>query len=123
MSELKQHIKRGEIYLVRLDGSVGSEQSGTRPALIIQNEKGNQFSPTTLICPLTSSKRKPYLPTHLLLTPGDSGIREPSVVLCEQLRVVDKSRLGKKLGEVTRLKLTELSLHLMLSIGLEVMSC
>ena len=92
-------MHRGEIYLVDLSNQVGSEQTGIRPALIVQNEQGNQHSPTTIICPLTSQDKTP-IETHVTLTPQDAGILKVSTVLCEQVRVVDKTRLKKKLGEV-----------------------
>ncbi len=113
-------MHRGEIYLVDLSSHVGSEQSGIRPALIVQNEKGNQYSPTTIVCPLTS-KAKPMMDTHLVLTPDDCGIIRESTVLCEQIRVVDKSRLVKKVGEiVNKQKIDAVNRKLMISIGIGV---
>ena len=112
-------MRRGEIYLVDLTSHVGSEQSGIRPALIVQNERGNQYSPTTIICPLTS-QQKPTLATHTLLTPSDCGIIKDSTVLCEQIRVVDKSRIVRKLGEVVNQeKIRDINRKLMLSIGIQ----
>jgi mRNA interferase MazF len=113
-------MHRGEIYLVDLSSHVGSEQSGIRPALIVQNETGNQYSPTTIVCPLTS-KTKPTMNTHLLLTPDDCGIIRDSTVLCEQIRVVDKSRLMRKVGEiVNKQKIEDVNKRLMISIGIGV---
>ncbi len=111
-------VRQGDIYLTDLSGYIGSEQSGMRPALVIQNNIGNKHSPTTIIVPLTS-KRKPSLPTHTLLTPQDCGIREDSIALCEQMRVIDKSRLIKWVGKVeNERKLEELNESLMNLIGL-----
>lgn len=113
-------MKRGEIYLVDLDNACGSEQSGVRPALIIQNEAGNTYSPTTIICPLTT-KSKNLKATHVVLTPQDSGVIKESTVLCEQIRVIDKTRLVRKLGEVSCVKkLEDINRKLMVSIGLGV---
>lgn len=113
-------MRRGEIYLVDLSNHVGSEQSGIRPALIVQNEIGNQNSPTTIVCPMTS-KVKPTMDTHLLLTPNDCGIIKESTVLCEQIRVVDKSRLKRKVGEiVNKQKIEAINRTLMISIGIGV---
>lgn len=113
-------MRRGEIYLVDLSDQVGSEQSGIRPAVIVQNEVGNMHSPTTIVCPLTS-KSKPTMNTHLLLTPDDCGIIKDSVVLCEQIRVIDKSRLKRKVGEiVNRKKIEDINKTLMISIGVGV---
>ncbi len=113
-------MTRGEIYLVDLSSHIGSEQSGVRPALIVQNDIGNAYSPTTIICPLTS-QTKTNVNTHVTLTPDDCGILRDSIVLCEQVRVVDKSRLMKKLGEVTnQQKINDINRKLMISIGLGV---
>ncbi|MGN0819890.1 MAG: type II toxin-antitoxin system PemK/MazF family toxin [Christensenellaceae bacterium] len=113
-------MHRGEIYLVDLSSQVGSEQSGIRPALIVQNEQGNSHSPTTIICPLTSQDKTP-VGTHVILTPSDAGILKISTVLCEQIRVVDKSRVKRKLGEVVnREKIEDINRKLMLSIGIGV---
>jgi len=112
-------LRRGEIYLVDLSANtVGSEQAGMRPVLIVQNNAGNKFSPTTIICPLTS-KHKPFLATHIELTPLDCGVLQNSTVLCEQMRVVDKSRLKKKLGAITSLaKIAEVNAGIMVSVGI-----
>jgi mRNA interferase MazF len=111
---------RGEIYLADLPNPVGSEQAGVRPVLIVQNEKGNTHSPTTIICPLTS-RNKTILDTHVLLTPIDCGIIKDSIVLCEQIRVIDKTRLRKKVGEiVNRKKIEDINKKLLISIGIGV---
>jgi mRNA interferase MazF len=111
------NIQRGEIYLTDLSGYIGSEQSGTRPVIVVQNNCGNIHSPTTVVAPLTS-KQKPRLPTHTLLKASDCGINEDSIVLCEQVRVIDKRRLKKRLGQVDQKKIEEIDRSLMVSIGL-----
>lgn len=113
-------MHRGEIYLVDLNNHVGSEQSGLRPALIVQNNIGNACSPTTIVCPLTSQV-KTNAETHVVLTPADCGILKNSIVLCEQVRVVDKTRLIRKVGELTnQSKINDVNRKLMLSIGIGV---
>lgn len=113
-------MHRGEIYLVDLNSHVGSEQSGIRPAIIVQNNIGNACSPTTIICPLTSQE-KVEVDTHVLLTPRDCGILKNSIVLCEQVRVIDKTRLVRKVGELTnKEKIEAVNRKLMLSIGIGV---
>ncbi|HEX9093603.1 MAG TPA: type II toxin-antitoxin system PemK/MazF family toxin [Coriobacteriia bacterium] len=83
--------KRGEVYWVDLDPVVGSEQGGRRPAVVVQNDLGNRFSPTTIVVPLSSRiPTKPY-PFHVWLEPA--SMPKPSVVKCNQVRNVDKSRL------------------------------
>lgn len=108
---------RGEIFLVDFSNNIGSEQAGLRPALIVQNEMGNANSPTTIVCPITS-KIKTAIPTHVAISPFDCGIRENSTILCEQVRVIDKSRLKRKLGQIKNKEIIEeVNKKLMLSIG------
>lgn len=110
-------IKRGEIYLVDLGDTEGSVQGGIRPAIILQNDVGNRFSPTTLICPLTSQKKK-EMPTHVTL-PTTTGLQKESVALCEQIRVIDKSKLTKKLCDVSDDNIVqEINKSIMVSFGL-----
>lgn len=86
-------IKRGEIYYANLEPVVGSEQGGERPVLIIQNDTGNRFSPTTIIAPITSrTAKKALLPTHILIS--TDCLAKDSVVLLEQIRVIDSSRIN-----------------------------
>ena len=109
---------RGEIYLVDLSDRLGSEQGGIRPAVIVQNETGNLYSPTTIVCPMTS-KRKKMSATHVELTPGDAGIAQDSTVLCEQVRVIDKARIRRKLGEVrSPEKIRDINRKIMISVGI-----
>ncbi len=89
--------KKYDIYSVNLDSQIGSEQSGNRPAIIVQNDIGNFNSPTTIICPITTQK-KLYSTTHVNISKKNSNIKYKSIILCEQVRVIDKSRLGKKFG-------------------------
>ncbi|WP_066638295.1 type II toxin-antitoxin system PemK/MazF family toxin [Desulfolucanica intricata] len=89
-------IRRGEIYFADLSPVVGSEQGGTRPVLILQNDIGNQYSPTTIIAAITSQIAKAKLPTHVEMDPLACGLEKKSVVLLEQIRTIDKSRLLEK---------------------------
>lgn len=112
-------MHRGEIYLIDLTNQVGSEQSGVRPAVIVQNETGNIHSPTTIICPLTS-RSKSMSATHVDLSTRDAGIVKDSTVLCEQVRVIDKSRVKKRLGEINnRRKIEEINQKILISFGIE----
>ena len=113
-------IRRGEIYLIDLTNQVGSEQSGVRPAVIVQNEKGNIHSPTTIICPLTSTSKN-MSATHVSLTPDDAGVIMDSTVLCEQVRVIDKARIKKKLGEITNMKkILDINQKILISFGIDM---
>ena len=86
-------VSRGEIYFAELNPVQGSEQGGVRPVLIIQNDIGNTYSPTTIILAITSQLNKARLPTHVELSAGESGLKKDSVILAEQMRTIDKSRL------------------------------
>ena len=112
-------VCRGEIYLIDLTGYVGSEQSGIRPAVILQNDTGNEHSPTTIVAPLTSRSKR-MSATHVILTPADAGVAKDSTVLCEQVRVIDKTRIKKKLGKISsQKKLNDINTKIMISFGIE----
>ena len=99
---IKHRIKKGDIYLADMDPSIGSEQGGVRPVLVIQNNKGNKHSPTTIVACLTSRiDSKAYLPTHYLL-PDDIGLRYRSMVMLEQIFTIDKSRLIKRITKLDK---------------------
>lgn len=89
-------VKRGDIVLVDFKGAIRSEQGGIRPAIVIQNDMGNKYSPTTLVCPITSKDKK-NLPTHMPIS-SESGLEKDSIALFEQIRTIDKSRILKKIG-------------------------
>lgn len=99
-------FKRGEIIYVNLSPVIGSEQDGIRPALIVQNDKGNKFSPTLIILPITSKVKK-LLPTHICINGNMFGLPKDSVILAEQIRTIDKRRILSRIGfldEITMLK-------------------
>ena len=91
-------IKKGDLYFADLSPVVGSEQGGVRPVLVVQNDVGNKYSPTTIVAPFTT-KKKTSLPTHVYI--NGAGLRKPSTVMLEQLRTVDGIRLMWKIGEIT----------------------
>ena len=88
-------IRKGDIWLVDLNGRVGSEQGGIRPCLIVQNNIGNSVSSTTIVCPITKAVKN-YTLTHV-----DVQLLHPSTILCEQITVIDKARLKRKIDSVT----------------------
>ena len=92
-------IHRGDICLVDFKKNEGSEQSGIRPALILQNNIGNHYSPITIVCPITSNIKK-YQATHVKISPEECGVLKESIVLCEQIRAIDKSRIRRKVGRI-----------------------
>lgn len=93
-------IKRGEIWLAELNPTRGSEQAGTRPVLIFQNNIISKYTTTILAIPLTTNLRRASLPSCVQISKGDGGPASDSVVLCHQLRVLDKTRLLRRLGTV-----------------------
>lgn len=109
-------IRRGEIYYADLSPVVGSEQGGVRPVLIIQNDVGNKYSPTVIAAAITSQMNKARLPTHVELSEA-TGLQKHSVLLLEQLRTIDKKRLGTRVGEVNRETMSKIDSALMVSLG------
>ncbi|MBU1136733.1 MAG: type II toxin-antitoxin system PemK/MazF family toxin [Nanoarchaeota archaeon] len=93
-------IKRGDIFLANLEPIKGSEQGGTRPVLIIQNNLGNKFSPTTIVSPITSKIYEKEHPTNVEIKKEESGLKVDSTILLNQIRTIDKKRLVKKLGSL-----------------------
>lgn len=112
-------IKRGDIFLANIDSSIGSEQNGIRPVLIIQNNKGNKYSPTTIVACLSSKiYSKAQLPTHHLL-PENIGLKYKSMVLCEQIRVIDKDRLIKKITTLDKVTMNAINRKINISLDLK----
>ena len=95
-----REILRGDIYYVDFGFRHGCEQSGMRPVLIIQNDVGNHYSKTVIVAPLSSRIKKMYLPTHVLVYPGCSGLQYRSVVMLEQITTVDKNQLQAYVGRL-----------------------
>ncbi|MBN2074907.1 MAG: type II toxin-antitoxin system PemK/MazF family toxin [Dehalococcoidales bacterium] len=115
---MTEKIKRGEIYWVNWNPSRGSEQKGIRPALIIQNDIGNEYSPTTIVSSLTTSIEKQY-PFTVKLTPKESGLPKNSTVNLSTIMTIDKTRLTEKCGELTQSKMSEIDQAIMISLGLK----
>jgi len=114
---MPQDIKRGEIYWVDWSPSRGSEQSGLRPALVVQNDVGNKFSPTTIVSALTTAIEKPY-PFLVKVTAKESGLPKDSTVNLAVILTVDKTRLGNKCGELSEAKMLEVNEAIKASLGL-----
>ena len=110
---------RGDMYYADLGRGIGSEQEGYRPVVIIQNNVGNKHSPTVIIASITSKTGvKAKLPTHYYIDAED-GLKLPSIVLLEQLRTVDKRRLGNFIGHLSEKHICGINHALAVSIGLE----
>ncbi|CAN1209484.1 mRNA interferase [Tumidithrix helvetica PCC 7403] len=110
--------KRGEIYLVNFDPTVGSEIQKTRPALILQNDISNQHSPITIVAALTSQFDAELFPTEVLINPPEGGLTHPSVVLLNQIRSIDRKRLVKKLGIISEGLIEKVNNAIQISLGL-----
>ena len=92
--------RRGEIYRVSLDPTIGTEIAKTRPALIISNDIGNQFSERVVVAPITSQNTEKIYPFEVLLPAGEGGLTQASKALLDQIRSIDKQRLKKRLGTI-----------------------
>lgn len=108
--------KRGEIYWVRLDPTIGSEIAKTRPAIIISNDVGNQYSERVVVAPITSKGVDKVYPFEVKIPKEESGINKISKILLEQIRTVDKSRLSRKIGKLTLKKMEEVNKAIRLSL-------
>lgn len=109
---------RGDIFFADLSPVIGSEQGGVRPVLVVQNDVGNKFSPTVIVAAITSKISKAQLPIHVEVTREDHGLDRDSVVLCEQVRTIDKGRLREKIAHLEGETMTKVDDALMISLGL-----
>ena len=109
-------IKINEIYYADLSPVIGSEQGGVRPVLVIQNDVGNKFSPTTIVAAITSKQNKAKLPTHIEITEG--VFEKDSIVLLEQIRTVDKRRLKEYVGKLDNRTMNRVDEAISISVGL-----
>lgn len=117
---MERIIKRGDIYYADLNPVIGSEQGGTRPVLIISNNKGNRFSPTVIIAAITSrTSTKAKLPMHFYLE-NVEGLPEKSIVLLEQIRTIDKTRLKEPLTQLDEDSMEKINVPLLISMGVEL---
>ena len=110
-------IKGGDIYYANLNPVVGSEQGEHRPVLIVQNDKGNKYSPTVIVVPITGKLNKTSLPTHVLI-PKTCGLDKDSLALTEQIRAIDRSRLGDYIGRAGKSVMSRVDPALSVSVGL-----
>lgn len=112
-----EEIKRGEIYYADLSPVVGSEQGGIRPILVLQNDIGNKYSPTVIVAAITSQINKARIPTHIELSSLNYSLPKDSVVLLEQIRTIDKTRLKQKVSTLDNLKMKEINRAILISLG------
>lgn len=114
-----KQIKRGDIYMADLGEGTGSEQSGKRPVAIIQNDKGNSYSPTTIIAPFTTKTSvKRRIPTHVYFEKAGE-LSQPSILLLEQIRTIDKLRLSESLGAIEEKEMKKVNTAILISLGIK----
>ena len=106
--------KRGEIWLINFEPKVGHEQGGTRPAIVLQNDIGNQYSNTVIVAAMTTTIRK--MPVHVFIDKSD-GVDKPCVLMLEQIHTIDKKRLIKKVGKIKKEKFKEIFEAILYSLG------
>ena len=112
--------RRGDVYLANLDPYIGSEQGGTRPVVVLQNNTGNYYCPTLIVAPITSKAgKKPSQPTHYYAE-RIRGLELPGMVLLEQIKTIDKRRVRKYLGRMTRQQMDEIGEAIEEALGLYV---
>ncbi len=111
-------VKRGDIFYADLSPVVGSEQGGTRPVLVVQNDVGNKYSPTVIAAAITSRINKAKLPTHIEIDAARYGLSKDSVILLEQVRTIDKKRLREKIGRLDEVQMVKVNDALSISFGL-----
>lgn len=111
------HPRRGDIFLINLDPVKGSEQGEVRPAVVIQNDVGNEFSPVVIIAAISSQVKRLY-DVHVLVAPSEGNLDKESIVLLNQIRTVDKSRLTRQLGSLSPAAMKRVDRALKISLGL-----
>jgi len=116
---MERKIRRGDIFYANLDPVVGSEQGGERPVLIIQNDKGNQHSPTVIVAAVTSRvNKKKSLPIHIPIE--CAALAKDSIALLEQIRTIDKQRLTEYVGRASSESMEQIDKSFLLSVGVKV---
>ncbi|AUB39401.1 mazF, mRNA interferase MazF [Nostoc flagelliforme CCNUN1] len=110
--------KRGEVYLVNFDPTIGAEIKKTRPALILQNDVSNEYSPITVVAAITSKFTEPLYPTEVLIRVPEGGFDVDSVVLLNQIRSIDKQRLIQRLGILRPEAIAQVDRAIQISLGI-----
>jgi len=118
VAETVNYPKRGEVYLVNFEPTIGSEIQKTRPALILQNDVLNQYSPITIVAAITSKFEEPLYPTEVLIKAPEGGLKYDSVALLNQIRSIDKQRLLKYMGILSSETMEQVDRAMQISLGL-----
>ncbi len=117
---MKMEISRGDIFLANLEPIKGHEQGGIRPVLIIQNDIGNKTSPVTIIASITSKKYSREFATNVEIKKEDSGLKIDSIILLNQIRTIDKTRIINKIGSLNGFIMRKVDLAIRISLGLDL---
>jgi mRNA interferase MazF len=113
------NVRRGDVVIVDLDPTEGSEQRGTRPCLVVQNDVGNENAPTTIVVPFTTSRGDDLYPFEVLVSATESPLREDSIALCSQIRTISiEHRVRDVLGTVPDDRMEDVDTALEYSLGL-----
>jgi len=112
-------IKRGEIFLAKLELTKGSEQMGIRPVLIIQNDISNKHSPVTIVAAITSRIFEKEYSTNIFISKEDSGLDKDSTIMLNQIRTIDNSRLIKKIGLLDNFTMHKVDFAIKISLALD----
>lgn len=112
------NIQRGDIYYANLSPVVGCEQGGWRPVVVVQNNVGNRHSPTVIVAAITTSATKAKLPTHITIQAKVGVLPRDSMVLLEQIRTLDKRRLGAYIGPIGDRVMNQIDEGIAISLGL-----
>lgn len=112
-------ITRGDVVLCDLNPVVGTEQAGIRPVVVLQIDRANAASPHTIIAPFSTKIRRTLLLSHVLVPKGNGGLEQESVLLCEQLRVIDKRRIVKIIGHLDASYMDQIANAVRVILGLE----
>ena len=116
---MSNYPKRKEIYWANLDPVVGSEIAKTRPVLIVSNNINNQYAATVSVLPITSNVSRVY-PYEVIVSPQESGLKKDSKVKANQIRTIDKRRIGKRLGALTLVKMEEVNQAILIHLAMDV---
>lgn len=112
-------IKRGDIIIADFEPVVGSEQGGIRPALVIQNDIHNKYSPVTIVASITSKKFTKNFPTNVFVSKKDSRLLKDSTIMLNQIRTIDKLRIKKRVSRLNPYLMFQVDLAMKISLGLE----
>ena len=111
-------VRRGDVCLIDLGAPQGCIQGGLRPAIVVQNDIGNQYSPTVLVAPVTSQLRKANIPTHVFLPHGSGGLKSDSLVLLEQIQTINKNQIVRTIGALDQKQIIHIDNAIKVSLAL-----